>query len=176
MGKRKFGALEKLEADPYEIALQCRSQSWIANSFAESVCSTRSSRIPGKAILCTDGNCSLILYSAYFHDFQEQYEQYISNRAFLLSAPASRDHGSFVSFRTQIDFLAHVADSYSEDIQDFPGQLIELLERHHETLEAETREKIVGCLVLLRRKSILGSDKYGTPVYPLNRQRPYADG
>lgn len=130
---------------------------------------------PVKLSYALDGNCSLILYSAYFHDFQEQYEQYNSNRAFLLSAPASRDHGSFVSFRTQIDFLAHVADSYFEDIQDFPGQLIELLERHHETLEAETREKIVGCLVLLRRKSILGSDKYGTPVYPLNRQRPYAD-
>ena len=118
---------------------------------------------------------SLIPCSDYFHDFQHQLNQFESNRHFLLSAPSSKDNDSLISFRNQIDFLSNVADCYPKDIQEFPDQLIELLEKHHDTLEAETREKIVGNLVLLRRKKIIDSDKCVIPLHLQDKSRSRTD-
>jgi len=57
-----------------------------------------------------------------------------------------------------IDFVSHVADCYPTITKDFPNELIEILSLHHATLEPELREKIVGSLVLLRKKDIIDSN------------------
>jgi protein SDA1 len=65
-----------------------------------------------------------------------------------------------VSLRDLIDFISHVADCYPAITKGFAGELIDLLKAHHEVLESELREKIVGSLVLLRKKDVLGSSEY----------------
>lgn len=42
----------------------------------------------------------------------------------------------------------------------FPQDLMHILNTHHEELEPELREKVVGSLVLLRRKDIIDSSTF----------------
>jgi protein SDA1 len=50
-----------------------------------------------------------------------------------------------------------VADCYPTITKNFPTELIEILSLHHATLELDLREKIVGSLILLRKKEIIDS-------------------
>ncbi len=77
-----------------------------------------------------------------------------------MQAPASVTDTGIVSFRDLIDFVAHVADCYPIDTAQFPEDLIQLVSLHHEHLGSELREKVVGSLVLLRRKDIIDSPRY----------------
>lgn len=65
--------------------------------------------------------------------------------------------------RDLIDFVAHVADCFKEETEGFAGDLISILTLHHAALEPELREKIVGSLVLLRRKDVIDSSTLGSP-------------
>ena len=60
-----------------------------------------------------------------------------------------------------------MADCYIETTQSFPRELIELLAQHHASLESELREKIVGSLVLLRRKDVLDSSTLLHALFPV---------
>ena len=110
----------------------------------------------------------LIQYSSYKQDFEDQYRQYVSQREIYLQAPVSATDAGIVSLHDLIDFVAHVADCFPKETKDFPGELIEILTLHHAELEQELREKIVGSLVLLRRKDVIDSSKYAT-FNPLTR-------
>lgn len=77
-----------------------------------------------------------------------------------MQEPSSATDDGIVSIRDLIDFLAHVADCYPQDTIQFPQDLIQILNTHHEELEAELREKVVGSLVLLRRKDIIDSSTF----------------
>ena len=89
-----------------------------------------------------------------------QYSQYEHQREIFLQAPSSATDDGVISIRDLIDFLAHVADCYPQDTAQFPKDLIHILETHHEELEPELREKVVGSLVLLRRKDIIDSSTF----------------
>jgi protein SDA1 len=133
MGKRKLGALEKVDAD-------------LANL------QNKIKRDP----------------QSYHTDFLHQYIQYENQRQIFLQAPsASARDGGLVSFRELIDFVAHVADCYKEDTKEFPRQLVEILSIHHARLESELREKIVGSLVLLRRKEVIDSNALLRCFFPV---------
>ena len=95
--------------------------------------------------------------ASYENDFLHQYMQYDNQRAIFLQAPASTSENATVSFRDLIEFVAHVADCYKEQTREFQSQLIEILSTHHAILEPQLREKIVGSLVLLRRKEVINS-------------------
>ncbi|KAL8919357.1 MAG: hypothetical protein Q9172_005024 [Xanthocarpia lactea] len=95
--------------------------------------------------------------ASYKEDFLGQYEQYEAQRQIFMQAPASATDTGIISFRELIDFIAHVADCYPTDVTQFPEDLIQLLNLHHGHLEPELREKVVGSLVLLRRKDIINS-------------------
>ena len=75
----------------------------------------------------------------------------------FLQAPSSATDTGIVSLRDLIDFTSHVADCFPEITAKFPEELIRILSEHHLELESELREKIVGSLVLLRRKEIIDS-------------------
>lgn len=77
-----------------------------------------------------------------------------------MQAPGSAMDAGIISFRDLIDFISHVADCYPTLVIQFPEDLIRLLNLHHEHLESELREKIVGSLVLLRRKDIIDSPRF----------------
>jgi protein SDA1 len=78
-----------------------------------------------------------------------------------MAAPTSAADGGIISLRDLIDFISHVADCYPDITKQFPHELIEILMLHHLVLETELREKIVGSLVLLRKKNVIDSTKYG---------------
>lgn len=77
-----------------------------------------------------------------------------------MAAPTSATDTGIISLRELIDFVAHVADCYPDITKDFPQQLMDILTQHHLVLEPELREKIVGSLVLLRKKELLDSATY----------------
>jgi protein SDA1 len=110
--------------------------------------------------------------SSYENDFLHQYMQYENQRIIFLQAPASTSENALISFRDLIEFVAHVSDCYKAHTQAFPGQLIEILSAHHATLEPQLREKIVGSLVLLRKKEIIDSTVLQQCFFPILTSTP----
>lgn len=115
-------------------------------------------------ILCTHISRLCYLFShcltqnsSYKDDFGTQYGQYETQREIFLQAPSSATDDGIISLRDLIDFVSHVADCYPRETASFPNDLMQILDTHHAELEPELREKIVGSLVLLRRKDILDS-------------------
>jgi protein SDA1 len=76
-----------------------------------------------------------------------------------MAAPASTETG-LISLHDLIDFISHVADCYPDITKDFPQQLMDMIMQHHVDLTPELREKIVGSLVLLRKKEVIDSVAY----------------
>ena len=140
MGKRKLGALEKVDADLPNLQNKIK-------------------RDP----------------QSYHTDFLHQHIQYENQRQIFLQAPTSSSSATdsgLVSFRDLIEFVAHVADCYKEETKEFPRQLIEILGTHHALLEAELREKIVGSLVLLRKKEVIDSNTLLQCFFPILTSTP----
>ncbi|KAG4419495.1 hypothetical protein IFR04_007369 [Cadophora malorum] len=104
---------------------------------------------------------------SYREDFQNQFEQYVSQRDIFLVSPTTAASSGIVSFHDLIDFIAHVADCFPEDTQDFPDDLKTMLTLHHAELDSELREKIVGSLVLLRKKDIIDSANLLNTLFPI---------
>jgi protein SDA1 len=104
---------------------------------------------------------------SYSEDFLNQYGQYQSQRDIFLASPTTATSSGIVSFHDLIDFVAHVADCFPEDTSEFPSDLKTILTLHHAELETELREKIVGSLVLLRRKDIIDSADLLNTLFPI---------
>jgi protein SDA1 len=111
---------------------------------------------------------------SYVEDFRAQYYQYENHREIFMASPASTD-GGIISLRDLIDFISHVADCYPDIVKDFPQQLMDMLMQHHSVLEPELREKIVGSLVLLRKKEIIDSITYEFALVQNLSMRSFAD-
>jgi protein SDA1 len=63
--------------------------------------------------------------------------------------------------------MAHIADCYPEEMKVFPEDLKTILSQHHTILQPELRDKIVGSLLLLRRKEIVDSASVLTTLFPI---------
>jgi protein SDA1 len=105
-------------------------------------------------------NRRFALFRSYIEDFRAQHYQYESHREIFMAAPTSATDTGLISLRDLIDFISHVADCYPDICKDFPQQLIDMLMQHHLVLEPELREKLVGALVLMKKKDILDSATY----------------
>jgi protein SDA1 len=110
--------------------------------------------------------------ASYENDFLHQYMQYENQRIIFLQSPSSATDSGIVSFRDLIEFVAHVADCYKQQTQDFPSHLFEILSRHHAELEPQLREKIVGSLVLLRKKDVITSTALLQCLFPILTTTP----
>ncbi|OJJ87682.1 SDA1 family protein [Aspergillus glaucus CBS 516.65] len=104
---------------------------------------------------------------SYVEDFRAQHYQYESHREIFMAAPTAATDTGVISLRELIDFISHVADCYPDITKDFPQQLIDMLTQHHLVLEPELREKIVGSLVLLRKKDIMDSATLLQTLFPI---------
>ncbi|EKV18815.1 hypothetical protein PDIG_06880 [Penicillium digitatum PHI26] len=104
---------------------------------------------------------------SYIEDFRAQHYQYESHREIFMAAPSSATDTGVISLRDLIDFISHVADCYPEICKDFPQQLIDMLLQHHLVLETELREKLVGSLVLLKKKEIVDSATLLHTLFPI---------
>ncbi|KAI1931849.1 Severe Depolymerization of Actin [Ophidiomyces ophidiicola] len=138
MGKRKLGALEKVDADLTNLQYKIR-------------------RDPK----------SQLVYRSYVEDFRSQHFQYESHREIFMAAPSSATDTGIISLRELIDFIAHVAECYPDITKDFPRQLIEIISLHHAVLESELREKIVTSLVLLKKKDVIDSATLLQTLFPI---------
>lgn len=83
-----------------------------------------------------------------------------------MAAPSSATDTGIISLRDLIDFISHVADCYPDITKDFPQQLIDMLTQHHLVLGPDLREKIVGSLMLLKKKDLLDSATYVAHFVP----------
>ncbi|CAI4217386.1 unnamed protein product [Parascedosporium putredinis] len=81
--------------------------------------------------------------------------------------PSTATSESVESFHNIIDLIAHVADCYIEETKTFPEDLKTILAQHHAILHPDLREKIVGSLVLLRRKDVIDSASLLTNLFPI---------
>lgn len=63
--------------------------------------------------------------------------------------------------------MAHISDCYPEETKEFPEDLKTILSQHHSILPAELRDKIVGSLLLLRRKEVVDSASVLTTLFPI---------
>ena len=109
---------------------------------------------------------------SYIADFRGQYQQYENQREIFMAAPASTVDSGIISLRELIDFISHVSDCYPEITKDFPNELIQLFTLHHNDLEPEMREKVVGSLVLLRKKDIIDSTTLLQTFFPILTTTP----
>ncbi|KAJ5530357.1 hypothetical protein N7527_003750 [Penicillium freii] len=104
---------------------------------------------------------------SYIEDFRAQHYQYESHREIFMAAPSSATDTGVISLRDLIDFISHVADCYPGICKDFPQQLIDMLMQHHLVLETELREKLVGSLVLLKKKELMDSATLLHTLFPI---------
>ncbi|KAF4975152.1 hypothetical protein FZEAL_8029 [Fusarium zealandicum] len=104
---------------------------------------------------------------SYKEEFLKQLEQYEAQREIFLVSPATATAGSVESFHNIIDLIAHVADCYKKETETFPDDLKAILTQHHAILHPDLREKIVGSLVLLRRKEVIDSTSVLTTLFPI---------
>ena len=110
--------------------------------------------------------------TSYRTDFEYQRIQYDNQREVFMAAPTSATDDGIVSFRDLVEFMAQVADCYKKETKDLPQQMIDILGTHHATLESELREKIVGSLVLLRKKEIIDSNILLQCFFPILTSTP----
>jgi protein SDA1 len=109
---------------------------------------------------------------AYEQEFLNHFQQYGSSYENFMASPISNDSRALISFREQIDLIAHVAENYPEHTAGFADELKEILTRHHAILEPELREKVVSSLVLLRRKEMIDSSYLLTTLFPILTTTP----
>jgi protein SDA1 len=103
---------------------------------------------------------------SYRDDFNNQYQQYETLRDLFLQNPSSTDSG-LVALKDLIEFISHVADRYPDLTSKFPEDLTQILLQHHEVLEYELRDKIVGSIVLLRNKDVIDSTVLLNTLFPI---------
>ncbi|EFY94247.2 SDA1 domain protein [Metarhizium robertsii ARSEF 23] len=104
---------------------------------------------------------------SYKDDFLKQWEQYESQREIFRANPAGGTADSIESFHNMIDLIAHVADCYPEETRTYPDDLKLILNEHHVVLHPDLRDKVVGSLVLLRRKDVIDSASLLTTLFPI---------
>lgn len=59
------------------------------------------------------------------------------------------------SLADSILFLSHVSHCYPDDLSEYPSQLINLLRKYSNVLNAEMREVMCRALILMRNKAII---------------------
>lgn len=57
-------------------------------------------------------------------------------------------------------YHAQVSNCYPEITEGFPDQIAKLLFQHHANLSPDLREKLIQCLLLLRKKGVISPTKY----------------
>jgi protein SDA1 len=88
---------------------------------------------------------------AYHDEFMMQLRHYQSELAiFRLQPTKDSEH-----FGALVSFLAHVATCFPSELAAFPMELIQLLEKHVNVLEATLRRTLVQSLILLRNKNVV---------------------
>jgi protein SDA1 len=66
-----------------------------------------------------------------------------------------------------IEFISHTSDLYPDLTPTFSDDLIHILVTHHEVMDMDLRDKIVGSVALLRKKEVIDANKLLETFLPL---------
>ena len=102
---------------------------------------------------------------SYRDDFEQQWQQYRTLLDLFLADPSTSDSG-LVALKDLIEFVSHTSDLYPDIASEFPRDL-ELLLTHHEVLEYDLRDKVVGAYCLLKRKEVIDSITLLNTLFPI---------
>ncbi|KAI1506726.1 SDA1-domain-containing protein [Biscogniauxia marginata] len=105
--------------------------------------------------------------AAYEKEFLQHWQQFEAAHEKFLADPVGADSNSLITFREQVDFIAHCAELFPDIARPFPSALADILTRHHATLEPTLREKLVSSLTMLRRKDVVDSTYLLTTLFPI---------
>ncbi|OQR97518.1 SDA1 family protein [Thraustotheca clavata] len=89
--------------------------------------------------------------AAYRDEFLMQFRHYQSELAIFRLQPSKESE----HFGALVSFLSHVATCYPSDLAIFPTDLIQLLEKHSNVLEATLRKTLVQSLILMRNRNVV---------------------
>ncbi|KAF2624919.1 SDA1-domain-containing protein [Macroventuria anomochaeta] len=103
---------------------------------------------------------------SYRDDFNNQWQQYETLRDLFLQSPSTQGTG-LADLKDLVEFVSHVADLYPDLCAQFPSDLQQILLQHHEVLEYELRDKMVGSLCLLRNKDVIDSVALLNTLFPV---------
>ena len=103
---------------------------------------------------------------SYRDDFNNQFQQYETLRDLFLQNPGTVGTG-IDDLKDLIEFVSHVADCYPDLTAHFPNDLQQILLQHHEVLEYDLRDKVVGALTLLRNKDVIDSVALLNTLFPV---------
>jgi protein SDA1 len=103
---------------------------------------------------------------SYRDDFNNQFQQYETLRDLFLQNPGTVGTG-IDDLKDLIEFVSHVADCYPDLTAQFPNDLQQILLQHHEVLEYDLRDKVVGALTLLRNKDVIDSVALLNTLFPV---------
>ncbi|RWS27771.1 protein SDA1-like protein, partial [Leptotrombidium deliense] len=98
-------------------------------------------------------NCIKRDPQSYREEFLQQHNHYKALIQVFQCNPSSKDK----HFEDLIMFLAQISHCYTEDLKDFPNELMNLLKVYSTVLSAETRLAICKALILLRNKALLSA-------------------
>ncbi|KAJ2547884.1 Severe Depolymerization of Actin, partial [Coemansia sp. RSA 1933] len=90
---------------------------------------------------------------SYQDEFQQQLHHFEASLAIFELKPDEEAK----EFGDLINFIAQVAKCYPEQCAQFPGQLMDLLQRHYQVLNADMRKAVVQALILLRNRGVVSN-------------------
>ncbi|KAJ2124121.1 Severe Depolymerization of Actin [Coemansia sp. RSA 720] len=89
--------------------------------------------------------------------YEEEFNQQLHHFEASLAIFELKPDEEAKEFGEIINFLSQVARCYPQKSARFPGQLIELLQKHYPVLNAELRKAIVQALILLRNRGVISN-------------------
>ncbi|KAG0348631.1 Protein SDA1, partial [Podila humilis] len=104
---------------------------------------------------------------SYKEEFLQQLRHFESSRAIFELKPEELS----TDFQDLINFIAQVSPCYPEETKEFPDQIITLLSKHYQILDAELRRTMVSALVLLRNREMISSTSLLSLFFTLFRCR-----
>lgn len=88
---------------------------------------------------------------SYGEEFFQQFRHYESNLQIFKLDPSNENK----TLGDLVMFISQVAHCYTDELEHFPQELIDLLQKHHSIMDAELRMMICRALILLRNKNLL---------------------
>jgi protein SDA1 len=87
----------------------------------------------------------------YRSEFLMQFRHYESEYQLFLLQPTKES----VHFGALVNFLSHVAKCYPKEMNNFPQQIIQLLQENYIVLNANLRKTLVQSLMLMRNRNLI---------------------
>lgn len=94
---------------------------------------------------------------SYKQEFLLQYNHFLSFLSLLALEPTQPPK----NFGETCTFISHVCNCYPQETKEFPDKLLTLFKNAALGMDSDMRQVLVKCLILLRNKDVISSQRYG---------------